>query len=402
MYTFILLIATLFQVQPENEIRISTAQAISNDQLSGSAFFTKDQQNNTVLCWTAGEKGKASLYFATYNKKLEKFNEAILVAPSYGTGIHGESINKVAFKNDGTIVAVYERKHPTEKNKFAGSIFYTQSFDHGTTWTPEKYLHTDTVREYGRSYFDIATLSDGEVAAVWLDGRNKLGSDGSSLYFTKTKGKTGFVSDKQIGETVCQCCRTDLAVDAQGVIHIIYRDIESTIKGQVRDFVHVYSQDNGVTFSSIKKISDDNWVISGCPHTGASMTSINNTMGIVWFTAGGEAGLYYTQTNAQGQFTPRQLISSGGRHPQITAWNNDMLLVCEEQAMEEHGEEHSSMHHASENSLLLLLKNEAGKQTRQTIDDEGGEFPVVTAVNDHQALIAYVKNQRVVYRSVFR
>lgn len=402
MYTFILLIATFFQVQPDNEIRISSAQNISNDQISGSAFFTTDQQNNTVLCWTAGEKGKASLFFATYNKKTEKFNEAILVKPSFGTGIHGESINKVAFRKDGTVVAVYERKHPTEKNKFAGSIFYTQSFDHGKTWTPEKYLHTDTVREYGRSYFDIATLSDGEVAAVWLDGRNKLGSDGSSLYFTKTKGKTGFVPDKQIGETVCQCCRTDLAVDAQGVVHIIYRDIESTIKGQVRDFVHVYSTDNGLTFSSIKKISDDNWVISGCPHTGASMTNMNNTIGIVWFTAGGEAGLFYTVTDTQGEFLPRQLISKGGRHPQITAWNKDMLLVCEEQSAEEHGEEHGSMHHKSENSILLLFKNETGKQTRITVDDEGGEFPVITSVNDQQVLVAYVKNQRVIYRTVFR
>lgn len=402
MYTLILLIATFFQAQPENEIRISSAQTISNDQTSGSAFFTTDQHDNTVLCWTAGEKGKASLYFAIYNKKTEMFNEAILVAPSYGTGIHGESLNKVAFKNDGTIVAVYERKHPTEKNKFAGSIFYTQSFDHGKTWTAEKYLHTDTLPEYGRSYFDITTLSDGEVAAIWLDGRNKLGSDGSSLYFTKTNGTTGFIPDKQIGETVCQCCRTDLAVDAQGVMHIIYRDIESTIKGQVRDFVHVYSSDNGLTFSSIKKISDDNWVISGCPHTGASMASINNTVGIVWFTAGGESGLYYTETNVQGEFTPRHLISRGGRHPQITAWNNDMLLICEEQSMEEQGEEHGNMHHASGNSLSLLIKNEAGKHIRQTIEDESGEFPVVTAVNEHQALIAYVKNQRIVYRALYK
>lgn len=402
MYTLILLIATFFQAQPENEIRISSAQTISNDPISGSAFFTKDQQDNTVLCWTAGEKGKASLYFATYNKKLERFNEAILVAPSYGTGIHGESINKVAFKKDGTIVAVYERKHPTEKNKFAGSIFYTQSFNHGKTWTAEKYLHTDTLPEYGRSYFDITTLSDGEVAAIWLDGRNKLGSDGSSLYFTKTNGTRGFIPDKQIGETVCQCCRTDLAVDAQGVMHIIYRDIESTIKGQVRDFVHVYSSDNGLTFSSIKKISDDNWVISGCPHTGASMTSINNTIGIVWFTAGGEAGLYYTETNARGQFTPRQLISTGGRHPQITIWNNDILLIYEDQPAEEHGEEHGNMHHTSENSLSLLMKNGAGKHIRQTIEDESGEFPVVTAVNEHQALIAYVKNHRVVYRTIYK
>lgn len=392
--------------EQHDALQISPATSVSNASVSGSAFFTTDHHNNTVLCWTAGEKGKGTLYYAIFNKKKSLFESAVLVKPSAGTSINGESINKVAFKKDGTVVAVYERKHPTEKNKYAGSIYYSQSFDNGKTWTTEKYLHTDTVREYGRSYFDIVTLQDGEVAAVWLDGRNKKGNDGSTLYFSKTKGKTGFLPDKQIGETVCQCCRTDIAVDDKGIIHVIYRDIEPTIKGQVRDFVHTYSTDNGVTFSSIKKISNDNWVIAGCPHTGASMCHYEKTVGIVWFTAGGEPGLYFTQTNASGEFQQRQLLTSEGRHPQLTAWANDLALVCEEQnTTDEHGEEHEShgtMHNKSNDRLVLFLKKKNQNIATQTLDNDGSEFPVLTSINESDLLIAYTKDKKVWWLKVSR
>src|SRR5690349_10239237 len=201
MNLFTLFIASMLSVtniQPTNDIKVSQPISITDIHPSGNAYFTTDQLGNPVLCWTGGEKEQSLLYYSVYNKKSGTFGKNILVMPSKGTSMHGESMNKLAFKKDGTVVAVYERKHPTATNKFAGSILYTQSFDHGKTWTKEKYLHTDTLREYGRSYFDIVTLADGEIGAAWLDGRNKTGNDGTSLYFSKTKNKEGFQRDKQI------------------------------------------------------------------------------------------------------------------------------------------------------------------------------------------------------------
>jgi hypothetical protein len=388
----------------DSKIKISQVMVVSGAP-SGNAYFTTDHLGNAVLCWTAGENQNSFLYYSVYDKKSGAFGKNSIVTPSKATGMHGESMNKLAFKKDGTIVAVYERKHPTEKNKFAGSIFYTQSFDQGKTWTKEKFLHTDTVKEYGHSYFDVVTLADGEVGAVWLDGRNQNGNEGTALYFSKTKNRGGFQPDKQVGETVCQCCRTDLYVDQQGNLHLLYRDIESTIKGQVRDFVHIVSNDNGVTFSLAEKISEDNWIISGCPHTGASMCGNDQEIGVVWYTAGGTPGLYYTSSNLkENKFQSRQLISENARHPQLALWGNQSVVIWEEESkMTEQDHSEGSMHHESRGSIIFSILNNTNKvESKAIVDDNGGEFPVLIGVSSQETLVAYTKDHQVWVKKVSR
>src|SRR5690606_21070422 len=255
------------------------------------------------------------------------------VEPSKGTAVHPENMNKIAFRSDGTVVAVYSRKHPTEENRFAGSILYTQSFDGGNTWTDEAYLHSDISRNVGRGYFDLATLADGEVAAVWLDGRYGKASKGSALFFAKTEERQGFGEDRDIGESTCECCRTDLYVDQEDRLNIVYRDI---LNDSIRDIVHQFSSDNGATFSNPRRISHDNWVIHGCPHTGPSLASTSKGLHAVWFTAGGAPGVYFTSTADQGQtFTLRNKISDKAMHPQMAALPDDRLVLVWDEVIEE-------------------------------------------------------------------
>jgi len=406
MKILILYIASIFgmvNTDPKNEIKISDVMSVQ-DMPSGNAYCTSDHLGNTVLCWTAGEKENSFLYYSIYNSKLGTFGNQDKVIPSKGTNMHGESMNKIAFKKDGTLVAVYERKHPTETNRFAGSIFYAQSFDQGKTWTKEKYLHTDTLQEFGHSYFDVATLPDGEVCAVWLDGRNQRGKDGSSLYFSKTKNKEGFQTDKEIGETVCQCCRTDLYVDQNETLHVLYRDIDNGLKGQIRDFVHATTTDNGNTFSSAKKISEDNWVIAGCPHTGASMCGDNSKIGIVWYTAGGVPGLYYTSSKLkENNFHPRQLLSEAAHHPQLTTWGKETALVWEEAGKEAEHDHNGGMHNESKGTIVFTVLDDASKiETKAVVDSSGGEFPALASVSAQEMLVAYTKDGQVWVKKVSR
>src|SRR6187399_3117706 len=106
MNTFIFLIGSMLSVTnttPTNELKISQPIAVSDIHPSGNAYFTTDQLGNPVLCWTAGEQEKSLLYYSVYNKKSGTFGKSILVTPSKGTSMHGESMNKLAFKNDGTV-----------------------------------------------------------------------------------------------------------------------------------------------------------------------------------------------------------------------------------------------------------------------------------------------------------
>lgn len=404
MYRFNLAFLFLFVIgcNRRTEVESLEVMAVPNVQPSGGAYFTQDHLGNAVLCWTTGEDGNGQVSFATYNNESESFDQPIVVLPSKGTGLHSESMNKIAFKADGTIIAVFERKHPTEKNKYAGSILYSQSFDKGKTWTGEKFIHTDTTSN-SRSFFDIATLPDGEVGAIWVDGRLQLGESGSSLFFSKTKDHEGFTQDRQIGETVCECCRTDLYTDPAGNVHILYRDIESSIKGQIRDFAHAVSLDSGATFSTSRKVSEDNWNIDGCPHTGASMSENLNGLAIVWFTAGGLPGLYYTFSTDNGNtFQKRQLISEQARHPQIASNGNELMIVWDESKQQSHQMHagHDAKDTQRNNSTVLAVLDIQNNVSNKNIIDQGGEFPVLSVSNSKGVLVAYTKNKQVVVRRV--
>lgn len=404
---FVFLVQAFFSCQnSQNTIEVSQPVVASGDHVASGPYFTRNHLGNPVLCWTEGEEGRQQLWYAVYNDGQKKFTDPVSIPVSVGTGIHAESMNKIAFRNDGTVIAVFERKHPTEKNKYAGSILYSQSFDDGKSWTKEKYLHSDTLASNSRSFFDIATLPDGEIGAVWVDSRFKSGKEGSALFFTKTHGKDGFQPDHPIGETVCECCRTDLYVDARNNVHVVYRDIESTVNGHVRDFVHAVSTDNGSTFTSSQKISPDNWLINGCPHTGASMTVNDEGLVVAWFTAGGQPGLYLTKSLDNGStFQSRQLLSENARHPQIVSSGKSIVAVWDEtqqhSAMHAGHSDHSAGNHNTSGVITFSILNDDKENGSIKIPaSEGAEFPVVYSINSHLSLISYSKNDQVIVRVV--
>lgn len=398
----LLLIPAFFSCQNSvRKIEVSEAAIASGNDAAGAPYFSSDPSGKPVLCWTEGAEGNLRLRYAVYNEAQKKFTEPISIPASEGTSIHNESMNKIAFKKDGTIVVVFSKKHPTEKNKYAGSILYCQSFDQGRSWTKAKYLHSDTLADNSRSFFDIAALPDGEIGAVWVDSRFKSGKEGSALFFTKTKGEQGFEPDHQIGETVCECCRTDLYVDPANNVHVVYRDIESTVKGQVRDFVHAVSNDNGVTFTATGKVSPDNWLIDGCPHTGASMAVNQAGLFVTWFTAGGQPGIYFTKSLDNGTtFQPRQLLSEEARHPQVVASGDKIVAVWDETQQQHATHAGHSGHAAGHGATGVITFSILGEQAVKIPGSEGAEFPVVYALSPDVSLVAYSKNDKVITRVV--
>jgi len=348
MLPLIALFASCSEDSPQSPQLLETAGITAQ-----APYLTKDHKGNAVLCWT--EQGADSLnrlQYAVYDKVHEQFGPALTVPVSAGCSASAESVAKVAFKDDGTILAVFAKRFEQEMNPFAGAIYYSQSMDAGKSWTSAQFLHSDTAHAYGRGFFDLARLKDGEVGAVWLDGRFGKSIKGSALFFSRsTKGK-GFGADACLDKGTCECCRTDLLTDASGNLHLAYRSIlfpEPLSGKQVRDMVYKRSNDNGQSFSDAKLISDDNWEIAGCPHSGPSLAVAGNTTKAVWFTAaGGNSGLYSSSVSAGiGKFAKRELVSKAGRHPQMLALpDGKTAMVYEELEDTPVGHAHDS-HRAS-------------------------------------------------------
>jgi hypothetical protein len=376
-------------------------------------YLSQDNQGRAVLCWTEKNLQDSTnmLKYAYFDDKSDAFGSPVAVPVSKGMSTTAESMGKVAFKGDGTAVAFFSRRFEQEKNPFAGAIYYSLSSDKGKTWTAQQFLHSDTAHAYGRSFFDVSTLKDGQIAAVWLDGRYGKTIKGSALYFARTAAGKGFEKDTCLEKGTCECCRTDLLKDQAGNLHLAYRSISfplETSGKQVRDMVYQLSEDNGKTFSKQAAISKDNWAIEACPHSGPTLAVNKEGINVVWFTAGGTPGLYSTSSKGgNATFHARNLVTSKGRHPQMLALpNGDLVMVCEEAAEQpatmpgmkmEHGHGGMQMSHgpAAPGSIVVRIMRNGGtvKQVSLTTGDYGDNHPVLTAVQDG-ILVAWVREDK--------
>src|SRR5690554_20284 len=259
---FFILLASCEQ-NKEKSMDIKSVDTESADAIN--PYLTKDQNGNIVMSWTSKDPSD-SLYrlkYALYNESDNTFGEVITVSTSADLSTSPESMGKVAFKADGTIFAIFGKRIESPVNSFAGAVYYSVSTDNGKNWSAEKIIHSDTSQNTSHSFFDVATLKDGELAAVWLDGRFGTSEEGSALFFAKTTG-TSFGMDTLLDKNTCECCRTNILSDDLGNIHIAYRSLAfpSNMFGkQVRDMVYLSSIDGGKTSSNTKPISEDNWQI---------------------------------------------------------------------------------------------------------------------------------------------
>jgi hypothetical protein len=376
---------------------IVASQAIQMDSLPGLCpYLTKDTHGNRVLSWVRlNADGSSSFCYAT-SADGKKFSTPVVIPNSGNIQPHGENLPKIIFKPSGEIIALWGAANPNPRNKYSGLVFYVQSFDGGRTWSGQKPLTHDTA-SIDQRYYDVALLANGEAAVIWLDNRKTTDKEGSSLYYASTNGRNGFQNEKRIAESCCQCCRTDLFVDRKGDVHVLYRGI---IQDSIRDMVHAVSVDGGKTFSVPQRISNDNWVIRGCPHTGPAMTDNQEGVHFAWFTGGKNTGCFYTKSTDNGKnFVAHDSISSLGAHPQLTALGNGSLVIAWDEAVVEGNTVHRK--------IGVQKRNADGTaQEKGFITPAGGNasYPVLSSVNDTEALVAYSEKKGdknyIVYRLV--
>ena len=215
-----------------------------------------------------------------------------------------------------------------------------------------------------RGWEATATDREGRVLAIWLDHRElaKGGAapmshaehqhtakapqqtDGvaraqlSKLFFARLDGPE---SARELTGGVCYCCKTTIATGADGSIYAAWRHV---YPGNIRDIAFTVSRDGGRTFAPPARVSEDRWVLDGCPENGPAMAvDRSGRVHVVWPTlvAGAAPGseptlaLYYAVSLDGRQFSPRQRIPTEGfpRHPQIALASSDAVVVTwDEQA----------------------------------------------------------------------
>ena len=137
-----------------------------------------------------------------------------------------------------------------------------------------------------RGWQSAAVTSEGGVVAVWLDHREvpartagaaandahqhgatspRPAADGAaraqlSQIFAARLNEPA--SARAIAPGVCYCCKTSVAAGANGTVVAVWRHVYT---GNIRDIALATSADGGRTFAPPARVSEDNWVLAGCP-----------------------------------------------------------------------------------------------------------------------------------------
>jgi len=358
-----------------------------------------------ALAWAATKGGATDVFAAISADGGLTFARPVRVNDTPGqANVSGEQAPRVTIvQREGrppSIVVVW-----TAKGAAGTRLLSAESGDGGRSFSPAAAVAGSEAKG-NRGWESTAVDAHGRVVTVWLDHRALAESSGapmhhdgqehtghgdadgvaraqlSKLYFGRI-GDTG--SATAIAAGVCYCCKTAIAAAADGAIYAAWRHV---YPGNIRDIAFTMSRDGGRTFAPPVRVSDDRWVLDGCPENGPAIAVDAGTVHIVWPTlvkgAGGEPGLalFYATTRDGRTFTPRTQMPTDGtpRHPQIAINDDGRVLVTWDEQL---------------TGSRRVVVDEAtvdanGVHFRNLLIMDGGrdDYPVAAAI-DHGFVVAY-------------
>ena len=194
----------------------------------------------------------------------------------------------------------------TSDGPYSYQVLMSHSANGGKAWDEPASPHDDgTPTEHG---FVSTYSANGGTGMVWLDGRNT--PDAGMTLRSAIVARDGSVSSETVlDDLVCDCCQTDVALTSAGPV-LVYRDRTAD---EVRD-IYLTRQVDG-QWQPGTAVSNDGWVISGCPVNGPAIDAVDDLVAIAWFTAADNKARVKTvfSTNAGKTLSEPVLIS--GKDP---------------------------------------------------------------------------------------
>jgi hypothetical protein len=333
-------------------------RANANPSIAASGSFVG-------IAWAARAKeGVTDIYAAMSRDGGRSFGTPVRVNQAAGeVSVSGEQPPRIALvgRRSGapSVVVVWTAKSPSGTR-----LVSARSTDGGRRFGPAEAVAGSNAAG-NRGWESAAVGSDDTVVAVWLDHREMASQStggGSTQHAhqheaASSQGKTdGAVraqlsqiffarlgdpgSVRTIARGVCYCCKTSIATGGHDSVIATWRHV---YPGNVRDIALAKSSDGGKTFSAPVRVSEDNWVLDGCPENGPAVAvDAANAIHVIWPTlvrrsSGAEPAmqLFYATSKDGQRFTRRQALPTQEvpRHPQIAVTPSGMVVAAwDEQA----------------------------------------------------------------------
>ena len=295
------------------------------------------------VAWVNHDLKQADVMLAQFNGDGEMRGSPVRVNRQAGvaTAWRGDQPS-LAVAPDGSVYVVWTARVESA-GQHGTDLYLSVSNDRGQSFASEVRVNDDKAPG-AHGMHSLAVAKDGRIYVSWLDERNvhkpkpsqkgeghHMESNRDLFLAYSTDGGRTFSANRKVATEACPCCKTSLALSPEGTLYAGWRQV---LPGNFRHIAVVSSKDGGTSFSSPVIVSDDRWVLQGCPVSGPSLSvdRASGSLKVLWYAAGeaGAPGLYLSESRDHGRsFSPRQLISQEAVHgtPALTSGNNNAIAL---------------------------------------------------------------------------
>jgi hypothetical protein len=201
------------------------------------------------------------------------------------------------------------------------TIYISASHDEGRTFGEPVKVNDDS-KPGPHGMHSLAIGNDGRIHVAWLDERNLASAPAKDMksdhpmeanrdlfVSSSIDGGRSFAPNQQVAAEVCPCCKTAMAVSSDGRVYVSWRQV---LPGDFRHIAVASLAKGAKSFTDPVIVSDDQWMIKGCPVSGPSLSvGRNNRLTVTWYTGFDNDlhGVFWSETNDGGRtFSPRKLL----------------------------------------------------------------------------------------------
>jgi hypothetical protein len=369
---------------PSPAVQISAPGVDAAEPVTASAA-----DGSFYVAWVNHDAKQADVMIANFGSNGEMRGVPVRVNRQAGgaTAWRGDQPS-LAVAGDGSVYVVWTARVDAG-GRHGTDLYMSVSNDRAQSFASEVKINDDKIPG-PHGMHSLAIAKDGRVYVGWLDERNiqkpKPSTKGEGHHMESnrdlfiahsTDGGRTFSTNRKIASEACPCCKTALAVANDGTLYAGWRQV---LPGSYRHIAVMSSTDGGASFSSPVIVSDDRWMLQGCPVSGPSLSvDASGGLKVLWYAAGeaNAPGLYFTESTDKGRsFSARQLLAqeSVKGTPALTAINNETIAVWQN------------------SSVAEAKTSELGKAGSTLSVAANAELPVGAASGD-KLFVAYIARQ---------
>ena len=249
-----------------------TPLSVATESSAYGPRLTQSDNDGAILSWMEKQEKTSTLLYSAF--KIDEWDAPKTAVTDDKMFVNWADLPAVLATGGDSFLTFWLSY--TADAPYAYQLLTANSEDDGESWSEPLVAHTDgTPTEHGF----VSTYADDQgTGLIWLDGRNTP-DKGMTLRGAVLSGTGDRQNEALIDEMVCDCCKTDIAVAESGPI-AVYRN---RTEDEVRD-IYVSRNIDGQWQEGFS-LSDDGWVISGCPVNGPAIVAADKRVVVAWFTA---------------------------------------------------------------------------------------------------------------------